>query len=164
VLCLWLILFHCKYIAVGQLKFFVFICKTDESKPVKQEVNGTVILSPLVFPGWDDQHIAQWFRSIIDYCSYEIFSTLIFPKSDCAFLHFSIPCPNLICPPFQGEEARARTRGPVEEARRLVAHQCKKGRHQLRHLQPLGLQLNLLEFRNFSVIRCRPVSSTFFSS
>jgi hypothetical protein len=30
---------------------FVFICKTDKSKPVKQEVNGTVILPPLVFPG-----------------------------------------------------------------------------------------------------------------
>jgi len=29
---------------------FVFICKTDYSKPVKQEVNGTVILPPLVFP------------------------------------------------------------------------------------------------------------------
>ncbi len=30
---------------------FVFICKRDLSKPVKQEVNGTVILPPLVFPG-----------------------------------------------------------------------------------------------------------------
>jgi hypothetical protein len=30
---------------------FVFICKTDRSKPVKQEVNSTVILPPLVFPG-----------------------------------------------------------------------------------------------------------------
>ncbi len=29
--------------------FFVFICKTDLSKPVKQEFNGTVILPPLVF-------------------------------------------------------------------------------------------------------------------
>jgi hypothetical protein len=29
---------------------FVFICKTDYSKPVKQEVNGTVILPSLVFP------------------------------------------------------------------------------------------------------------------
>jgi hypothetical protein len=36
--------------AVGQLTIFVFICKTDLSKPVKQEVNGTVILSPLAFP------------------------------------------------------------------------------------------------------------------
>ncbi len=30
--------------AVWQLTFFVFICKTDLSIPVKQEVNGTVIL------------------------------------------------------------------------------------------------------------------------
>ncbi len=28
----------------------IFFCKTDLSKPVKQEVNGTVILPPLVFP------------------------------------------------------------------------------------------------------------------
>jgi len=27
-------------------------CHTVDSKPVKQEVNGTVILPPLVFPGW----------------------------------------------------------------------------------------------------------------
>ncbi len=27
-------------------------CHTAESKPVKQEVNGTVILPPLVFPAW----------------------------------------------------------------------------------------------------------------
>ncbi len=26
-------------------------CHTADSKPVKQEVNGTVILSPVVFPG-----------------------------------------------------------------------------------------------------------------
>ncbi len=37
--------------AVQQLTIFVFICKTDKSKPVKQEVSGTVILLPLVFPG-----------------------------------------------------------------------------------------------------------------
>jgi hypothetical protein len=30
-----------------------FFCKTDESNPVKQEVNGTVILPPLVFPALD---------------------------------------------------------------------------------------------------------------
>jgi len=29
---------------------FCFICKTEYSKPVKQEVNSTVILPPLVFP------------------------------------------------------------------------------------------------------------------
>ncbi len=36
--------------AVWQLTIFAIICKTDESRPVKQEVNGTVILPPLVFP------------------------------------------------------------------------------------------------------------------
>jgi hypothetical protein len=37
--------------AAWQLTFFVFIWKTDYSKLVKQEVNGTVILPPLAFPG-----------------------------------------------------------------------------------------------------------------
>ncbi len=37
-------------LAVWQLTIFVFICKTDKSKPVKQEVNGTVILPPLSIP------------------------------------------------------------------------------------------------------------------
>ncbi len=36
--------------AVCQLTIFVLICKTELSKPVKQEVNGTVIFPPLVFP------------------------------------------------------------------------------------------------------------------
>jgi len=35
--------------AISQLIFFVFICKTDLSKPVKQEFNGTVMLPPLIF-------------------------------------------------------------------------------------------------------------------
>ncbi len=37
-------------LAVWQLTIFVFICKTDQSKSLKQEVNTTVILPPLVFP------------------------------------------------------------------------------------------------------------------
>ncbi len=41
--------------AVWQLTIFVFIFKTDKSKPVKQEVNGTVIFPPLVFPA-QSQH------------------------------------------------------------------------------------------------------------
>ncbi len=36
--------------ALWELTIFAFICKTVKSKPVKQEVNGTVILPPLVFP------------------------------------------------------------------------------------------------------------------
>jgi len=34
-----------------QIKTKIVSCHTADSKPVKQEVNGTVILSPLVFPG-----------------------------------------------------------------------------------------------------------------
>jgi hypothetical protein len=48
--------------AVWQLTIFVFICKTDKSKPVKQEVNSTVILPPLVFPGLRIQKWPQGWR------------------------------------------------------------------------------------------------------
>ncbi len=34
-----------------QIKTKIVSCFTADSKPVKQEVNGTVILPPLVFPG-----------------------------------------------------------------------------------------------------------------
>jgi hypothetical protein len=37
--------------AVLNLMIFVFIYKTDFSKQVKQEVNCTVTLPPIVFPG-----------------------------------------------------------------------------------------------------------------
>jgi len=40
--------------AVWQRTIFDFICKTDGSKPVKQKVNGTMILLPLVLPGQAD--------------------------------------------------------------------------------------------------------------
>ncbi len=36
---------------VLQIKTKIVSCHTADSKPVKQEVNGTVILPPLVFPG-----------------------------------------------------------------------------------------------------------------
>ncbi len=35
-----------------QIKTKIVSCHTADSKPVKQEVNGTVIHPPLVFPGW----------------------------------------------------------------------------------------------------------------
>jgi hypothetical protein len=38
--------------SVLQIKTKIVSCHTTNSKPVKQEVNGTVILPPLVFPGW----------------------------------------------------------------------------------------------------------------
>jgi hypothetical protein len=36
---------------VLQIKTKIVSCHTADSKPVKQEVNGTAILHPLVFPG-----------------------------------------------------------------------------------------------------------------
>ncbi len=42
---------------VWQLTIFVFICKTDLSIPIKQEVNGTLILPILVFPGMGDRKL-----------------------------------------------------------------------------------------------------------
>jgi hypothetical protein len=37
--------------SILQVKTKIVSCHTADSEPVKQEVNGTVILSPLVFPG-----------------------------------------------------------------------------------------------------------------
>ncbi len=37
--------------SVLKIKTKIVSCHTADSKPVKQEVNGTVILPPLVFPG-----------------------------------------------------------------------------------------------------------------
>ncbi len=37
--------------SVFQIKTKIVSCHTADSKPVKQEVNSTVILPPLVFPG-----------------------------------------------------------------------------------------------------------------
>ena len=37
--------------SVLQIRTKIVSCHTADSKPVKQEVNGTVILTPLVFPG-----------------------------------------------------------------------------------------------------------------
>jgi hypothetical protein len=40
--------------SVLPIKTKIISCHTADSKPVKQEVNGTVMLPPLVFPGYDD--------------------------------------------------------------------------------------------------------------
>jgi hypothetical protein len=37
-------------LSVWQIKTKIVSCHTADSKPVKQEVNGTMILPPLVFP------------------------------------------------------------------------------------------------------------------
>ncbi len=41
--------------SVLEIKTKIVSCHTADSKPVKQEVNGTVILPPLVFPGWSNR-------------------------------------------------------------------------------------------------------------
>ncbi len=51
--------------AVWQL---TFCCKTDKSKPVKQEVNGTVILPPLVFPAKSLADISWCVLNNLDFC------------------------------------------------------------------------------------------------
>ncbi len=52
--------------AVWQLTIFVFICKTDKPKPVKQEVNCTVILPTLAFPAsfitYDHHYVHNMFK------------------------------------------------------------------------------------------------------
>jgi hypothetical protein len=40
-----------------QIKTKIFSCHTADSNPVKQEVNGTVVLPPLVYP---DATLALW--------------------------------------------------------------------------------------------------------
>jgi hypothetical protein len=40
----------CLDLSVLQMKTKIVSCHTADSKPVKQEVNSTVILTPLVFP------------------------------------------------------------------------------------------------------------------
>jgi hypothetical protein len=44
---------------VFQIKIKLVSCHTADSKPVKQEVNGTVILSHLVFPAQDKANFAS---------------------------------------------------------------------------------------------------------
>ncbi len=46
------------YQSLLQIKTKIASCHTVDSKPVKQEVNGTVILPPLVFPGQTVQLIS----------------------------------------------------------------------------------------------------------
>ncbi len=50
---------------VWQLTIFVIICKTDWSKPVKQEVNGTVIFPPHSIP-WGN---TNWREGLVQLCS-----------------------------------------------------------------------------------------------
>ncbi len=42
-----------------QIKTKIVSCQTADSKPVKQEVDGTVILPPLVFPGYSKKRFCK---------------------------------------------------------------------------------------------------------
>ncbi len=68
----------CLGLAVHQMTIFVFICKTDLSKSVKQEVNGTVILPPLAFPS---AGLEPWTLGLWDKCS-----TVVKPLPDYSIL------------------------------------------------------------------------------
>ncbi len=46
--------------SVLQIKTKIVSCHTADSKPVKQEVNSTVILPPLVFPAWPRLHSSSF--------------------------------------------------------------------------------------------------------
>jgi hypothetical protein len=45
--------------SVLQIKTKIVSCQSADSKPVKQEVNCTVILPPLVFPGYEEYEELQ---------------------------------------------------------------------------------------------------------
>ncbi len=53
----------------------------------------------------------------------------------------------------QGTETRTRAWGSVAETGRPVPDQCKEGGHQLRPLEPRGLQLDLIKFGEFGMIQ-----------
>ncbi len=49
-----------------QIKTKIVMCHTADSKPVKQEVKGTAILPPLVFPGSIFELKGTWLISVIE--------------------------------------------------------------------------------------------------
>jgi hypothetical protein len=72
----------CLDLSISQIKTKIVSCQTADSKPVKQEINSTVILPPLVYPGCTDTF------------SYDISSNDICPKDICP----KDICPKDICP------------------------------------------------------------------
>jgi hypothetical protein len=77
------------------LTVFVFIYKTGKSSPVKQEVNGTVILSPSVFPGAAET--AAYLATVI------IYSRNFLPNQNVIklFMAVSYDFSLMPCKPFQ---------------------------------------------------------------
>ncbi len=77
--------------SVLQIKTKIVSCHTADSKPVKQEVNSTVILPPLVFP--EQTHLSlshQTMRSrlLLQTLTNKVCNNIIAPKS---FVIFSLP-------------------------------------------------------------------------
>jgi hypothetical protein len=79
-------------LAERQLTIFVFVCKTDKSKPVKQEVNSTMIFFPLVSPGQIDNVRPRKIGQS---------STLTFGENNC---RVSVPRPSLELPGLAHDE------------------------------------------------------------
>jgi hypothetical protein len=51
--------------SVLQIKTKIVSSHTADSKPAKQEVNGTMILPPLVFPGQNNTQLYQGTRQVV---------------------------------------------------------------------------------------------------
>ncbi len=64
---------------VLQIKTKIVSCYTADSKPVKQEVNCTVILPPLVFPAYNFRHLVGLVRQVFWQSSMQV---QLPPKAD----------------------------------------------------------------------------------
>jgi len=63
-----------------QIKTKIVSCHTADSKPVKQEVNGTVILPPLVFPdiAFSPDFVRGREKSTSNTCNIKPFTAVIY--------------------------------------------------------------------------------------
>ncbi len=75
-------------ISCWPLTIIVSICKIDYSKPVKQEVNGTVLLRPLVFPAHSKQ--ARAFIAYFNVYGYGTYYRVEHQKDTTASGHLSL--------------------------------------------------------------------------
>jgi len=74
-----------------QIKRKIVICHTADSKPVKQEVNGTVILPPLVFPA---PSVACKYKARVDVTDSDVCTRLQFCSIsyNCKMFYNEGPC------------------------------------------------------------------------
>ncbi len=80
--------------AIWQLTIFVFICKKDKAKPIKQEINGIVILPHLGFPGRSNGLfcLSLYQSHLILQLSVQLLVCLSVPSSVCRCFCLSV-CP-----------------------------------------------------------------------